>query len=60
MVDDTVASSVNVDVLRYADVAVSSLTKWFSGQGMSLQAPSSCDPTHRWRRISAGHCVPRR
>ncbi|MCC6882151.1 MAG: PLP-dependent transferase [Verrucomicrobiales bacterium] len=33
VVDDTVASSVNVDVLRYADVAVSSLTKWFSGQG---------------------------
>lgn len=33
VVDDTVASTVNVDVLRHADVAVTSLTKWFCGSG---------------------------
>lgn len=31
VVDETIASSVNVNVLPYADVVVSSLTKIFSG-----------------------------
>lgn len=33
VVDDTVATSLNVDVLRYADVVTTSLTKWISGKG---------------------------
>lgn len=33
VVDDTVGSSINVDVFRYADVATMSLTKFFSGVG---------------------------
>lgn len=33
VVDDTVATAVNVDVFRYADVATTSLTKTFSGAG---------------------------
>ena len=33
VVDDTVASSVNVDVLKYADLVTTSLTKWISGAG---------------------------
>jgi cystathionine gamma-synthase len=33
IVDDTVASVVNVEALRYADVVTSSLTKVFSGTG---------------------------
>jgi len=33
IVDDTVASSVNVDVLKYADLVTTSLTKWVSGKG---------------------------
>ncbi len=33
VVDDTVASSINVDVLKYADLVTTSLTKWVSGVG---------------------------
>ncbi len=33
IVDDTIATWVNVDALRYADVTVNSLTKSFSGAG---------------------------
>jgi cystathionine gamma-synthase len=33
IIDDTVGSSVNVDAFRYADVATTSLTKFFSGVG---------------------------
>lgn len=33
VVDDTVASSVNLDVLKFADLVTTSLTKWISGAG---------------------------
>ena len=33
VVDDTVASSVNLDILKYADLVTTSLTKWVSGKG---------------------------
>ena len=33
VVDDTVATNVNVDVFKYADVATTSLTKYYSGVG---------------------------
>ncbi len=33
VVDDTVASSINVDVMQYADLVTTSLTKWISGKG---------------------------
>jgi len=33
IVDDTLAACLNLDVLRYADVLVTSLTKYFSGYG---------------------------
>ncbi|MGJ8694799.1 MAG: PLP-dependent transferase [Verrucomicrobiaceae bacterium] len=33
VVDDTVASCINVDVLQYADLVTTSLTKWVSGKG---------------------------
>lgn len=33
IVDDTVCSAVNIDVSSYADVILSSLTKWVSGKG---------------------------
>jgi len=33
VVDDTVASSVNLEVLKYADLVTTSLTKWVSGGG---------------------------
>ena len=33
VVDETIGSPVNVEVIRYADIVVSSLTKIFSGDG---------------------------
>ncbi len=33
VVDNTIASSENVDVLPYADIVTTSLTKWISGKG---------------------------
>ncbi len=33
IVDDTVGTSVNVDVFKYADAVTTSLTKFFSGEG---------------------------
>ncbi|WP_309488354.1 PLP-dependent transferase [Oceaniferula flava] len=33
IVDDTICSAINIDVSRYADVVLSSLTKWVSGRG---------------------------
>ena len=33
VVDDTVASSVNLEVLKYADLVTTSMTKWVSGAG---------------------------
>ncbi len=33
IVDDTISSSYNVDVMPYADAVTSSLTKWISGKG---------------------------
>lgn len=33
VVDDTVASCINVDVLQFADIVTTSLTKWVSGKG---------------------------
>jgi len=33
VIDDTVCSSYNVDVTKYADIIVTSLTKWISGKG---------------------------
>ncbi len=33
VVDDTVGSSVNLEVLKYADLVTTSLTKWVSGLG---------------------------
>ena len=33
IVDDTVATAVNVNVMQYADVVITSLTKFFSGVG---------------------------
>jgi cystathionine gamma-synthase len=33
VVDDTVASSINLEVLKYVDLVTTSLTKWISGMG---------------------------
>lgn len=35
-IDDTVASSVNIRALPYADVVTTSLSKWFNGRGDAL------------------------
>jgi cystathionine gamma-synthase len=43
-VDDTPASGVNVDVLPYADLVTTSLTKWMSGKGDVLAGMVSVNP----------------
>lgn len=44
VVDDTVASSVNIDALRHADIITTSLTKSFSGAGDVLAGSVTLNP----------------
>ncbi len=48
VVDDTVASFVNVDVLPVADVSWSSLTKYFSGRGDAMGGVLVLNPKGRF------------
>ncbi len=51
VVDDTVATNVNVDVFKYADLATTSLTKYYSGVGdvIAGAVTISRDSVHRSR-----------
>lgn len=55
IVDDSVAGPGNVDVLRFADIATGSLTKWLSGEGdvMAGYAAVRADSTHASAMIEA-------
>lgn len=44
IIDDTVASHYNVDVLPYADVVTTSLTKWVSGKGDVMAGATRINP----------------
>ncbi len=44
IIDDTVASHYNVDVLDYADVVTTSLTKWVSGKGDVMAGATRINP----------------
>jgi len=44
VVDDTVASHYNVDVLKYADVVTTSCTKWISGKGDVMAGSTRINP----------------
>lgn len=44
VIDDTVASHYNVDILQYADVVTSSCTKWISGQGDVMAGVTRINP----------------
>ncbi len=48
IIDDTVASVVNIDVLAKVDVVVTSLTKWFSGQADVLAGSVILNPASKF------------
>jgi cystathionine gamma-synthase len=48
VVDDTIATAVNVDLLQYADVICTSLTKFFSGQGDVAAGAVVINPQSPW------------
>ncbi|KAG8958331.1 hypothetical protein FRC03_009225 [Tulasnella sp. 419] len=48
VVDETIANFVNVDVLRYADIVVSSLTKVFSGETNVMGGSLVLNPNGRY------------
>ena len=54
VIDDTVASFVNVDVLPVADVSWSSLTKYFSGRGDAMGGVLIVNPNSKF----AGQLAP--
>ena len=48
VVDDTVASSINLDVLKYADLVTTSLTKWVSGMGDVMAGMITLNENSEW------------
>ncbi len=48
IVDDTLGACLNLDVMRYADIVVTSLTKYFSGQGDVLAGSLIINPRGRF------------
>ena len=48
VIDDTLAACINHDVLPYADVVVTSLTKYFSGYGDVLAGCLTLNPASRY------------
>ena len=55
VIDDTLAACINHDVLPYADVVVTSLTKYFSGYGDVLAGSVTLNPASRhahWLRTA--------
>ena len=48
VVDETVGNSINIDVLRHTDVAVSSLTKVFSGDSNVMGGSAIINPQSKW------------
>lgn len=48
VVDDTIASSVNVEVLKFADLVTTSLTKWVSGTGDVMAGMVTLNADSRW------------
>ncbi len=48
--DDTIGSALNIDVLPYADLIFSSLTKSFAGQGDILAGSLVVSPQSKWEK----------
>jgi len=48
VIDDTIATAVNVNALRFADVVCTSLTKFFSGAGDVAAGAVVVNPESRW------------
>ncbi len=49
--DDTIGSAINIDVLPYADLVFSSLTKSFAGRGDILAGALLVSPISKWKEI---------
>ena len=48
--DDTIGSAVNINVLPYADLVFSSLTKTFAGRGDILAGSLVISPSSKWEK----------
>ena len=48
VIDDTVATCVNIDVLQFADLVTTSLTKWISGSGDVMAGMVTVNEKSRW------------
>jgi cystathionine gamma-synthase len=60
IIDDVIATPVNVDVSDYADVVVTSLTKYFAGSGDVMAGAVICNPRSAYyddlkSRLADGH-----
>jgi Cys/Met metabolism PLP-dependent enzyme len=51
VVDDTIGNFLNVNVLQYADIAVSSLTKMFSGSSNVMGGSAVLNPHGKYYRL---------
>ncbi len=49
--DDTIGSAINIDVLPYADIVFSSLTKSFAGRGDILAGSLLVNPNSSWAEV---------
>ena len=54
--DDTIGSAVNINVLPYADLIFSSLTKSFAGRGDILAGALVISPESHWRKELLNIC----
>ncbi len=50
IVDDTIGSPININVIPYADIVFSSLTKSFAGRGDILAGGLVISPYSRWKK----------
>ena len=50
IVDDTIGSSININVTPYADIIFSSLTKSFAGRGDILAGSTVVSPYSKWKK----------
>ncbi|KAI9654992.1 MAG: hypothetical protein M1829_000710, partial [Trizodia sp. TS-e1964] len=54
VVDETVGNFLNVNVLPFADVVVSSLTKIFSGDANAMGGSAVFNPSHKYHQLLKG------
>ncbi|KAI0743000.1 PLP-dependent transferase [Daedaleopsis nitida] len=57
VVDDTIGNFINVQVLQYADIVVSSLSKIFSGEANVMGGSLAFNPMGRWYPEMKAHLI---